>query len=98
MSCLETTQQTFSVARMFTSLSITNEYDSPILALSDTLILIPSKQVLKSVSIFHLCNSDCKFVNKSSTLSIEREILTVSTLFLQHNYTNDFYFLNIYCM
>ena len=80
MSCLETTnQQAFCVTILFTSVSVTNEYDCPILTLSDTLTLIPANQVLRSVSILHLCNSDCKFViDDSFACSIEHNIVTVS--------------------
>ena len=55
LSCLEAASgETFCVARLFTSLSITNEYDFPILTISDSVILIPSITVLRSVSILHL--------------------------------------------
>ena len=100
LSCLEGARgETFCVARLFTSLSITNEYDCPILTISDSLILIPSIKVLRSVSILHLCNSDCIFLSDSScTRSIERQLVNVSSLSFKHNFSNDLYFLNIYCM
>ena len=77
---------------------VNNDYDCPMLCLSDSLILIPSMQDIRPVSILHLCNSDCTFKSSVTAHVIERTSVNVSSLSFQHNYCNDLYFYNIYCM
>ena len=77
---------------------VTNDYNCPLLSLTPRVVTINSHHVEKAVSIIHECNASCIFVECPSTHRVEREDIEVEKLTFQHDWTNSFYCLNIYCM
>jgi hypothetical protein len=101
ISCLQAANRiSFCVIRLFDHVGVDNEYDCPLFTLTDDILLIPAIKISKSVNMLHQCDKDCVFVRSSGCHIIERETVDLSneiTCF-QHNFNNNLYFLNIYCM
>lgn len=77
---------------------ICNEYDCPILCLSDLIYCVPAKCVSHAVFVVHECTNSCKFVATNTTQTIEHEYVnSVRTVYV-HDLTNKMYSHNIYCM
>ena len=75
-----------------------NEFDCPLLELTEKFEVVPSVDVLKSVSVIHACSGTCISTPKKRTL-LEREEVEVKTLkTIKHDYTNNMFFLNLYCI
>ena len=75
---------------------LTNEYNCPLLSLTSRVFPLSCECVKKAVSIIHECNT-CTFVECRSSQRVEREDIEVDKLTFQHDWTNPFYCLNIYC-
>ena len=51
------------------------------------------------VSIVHECGESCKFIEQQTTRTVERETIEENTrLIYKHDFDNDFYVLNVFCM
>ena len=79
---------------------IIDEFDCPLLALTNTVHLVPPNSIHVAVSIMHQCTNTCKFVETAITRRIEREQVDVHnhSLVFKHDWSNDLYCLNIFCM
>lgn len=77
---------------------VNNEFDCPLLTLTDLVYLIESISIHYAVSVVHECNNSCTYVTSSVTTVIERETITKSVLSFKHDPSNRMYCLNIYCM
>jgi hypothetical protein len=75
-----------------------NEYDCPILSMSNLIYCIPAKHVYHSVSVVHECTNSCSFVTTSIQKRIEQEDVCVSQLTFSHDWSNKLFSLNLYCM
>lgn len=77
---------------------IVNEMDCPLLQATDRFDVVPSVDVMGSVSIIHECNNSCS-VQQSRTARIERETVTIlGGESFRHDLTNKFYSVNTYCI
>ena len=81
--------------------AITNEYECPILTLTDLVYCIPSNSIYHSVSVIHECSHTCTFNNTSLAsrrMEHENVHLSRSQLLYNHDLSNKLYCYNIYCM
>ena len=75
-----------------------NEYDCPLMTRTSIVRFIPSVQVVRSVSVVHQCDRGCKTADTSTTTTVERQQVSVRKTIFQHDWNNDLYCLNVYCM
>ena len=79
--------------------AVTNEYDCPLLMLSNVVFTVTAREVLKDISVVHECTQSCKFVERAVPRKVEREDIPVCRLEFEHDLeSNVMYCLNIYCM
>ena len=77
---------------------VCNHLDCPLLLLTREVFCISPSQVLNSVSILHECIDSCTFKRVRFSKRVEREdIQTTETEFI-HDWNNDTFCLNVYCM
>lgn len=74
-----------------------NEQDCPLLRKSNQLLGISASTVMSPVSIVHECLS-CPLQVKRKRQRFEREDVNTNTLVLKHDFKNNLFALNIYCM
>ena len=78
---------------------ITNEYDCPLLMLSNVVFTVKTTEILRDIFVVHECTESCQFVEKAVSQNVEREDVSVCRLEFQHDFdSNIMYCLNIYCM
>lgn len=77
---------------------IHDEFDCPLLSLTDLLYCIPSKSITHSVSVVHNCTSSCTFLSSSSTKTVEHELIATTQLVYHHDPANKMFCFNVYCM
>ena len=78
-----------------------NEYDCPLLTLIPSFHCVFSHCISHSVSVAHECSSTCIFTKNTSTSTsiIERQpVQSHSKLCFHHDFSNNLYALNVYCM
>ena len=77
---------------------ILNDFDCPLLILTDNVVCVPSSDVISPTSILHECSSNCQSTTLQREITIERESVLSDTSEL--NFTHDFsciiYFLNVF--
>lgn len=96
-------QKTFCIVQVFEymdtfGIQVYNEYDCPILSLSNLFCCVPSTSINHSVSVVHECSSSCVFRRISTTTTVEREKVQACKLCFVHDFSNSMYALNVYCM
>ena len=77
---------------------IMNDYDCPILMMADILFCIPSVSVSHSLSVVHECTNTCVFVSGLASKKVEHEEVNCTQLCYEHDWSNNMYSLNVYCM
>ena len=75
-----------------------NEQDCPLLTLTKTLCVVPSSAVITHISVIHQCTSTCNITTQPFTIEREREQLSNEKLVHYHDFSNDMYCLNVFCM
>lgn len=75
-----------------------DDKDCPILLLSDIFMCIPSDRILTPVSIVHECDAKCTLQMRRKRVQTERQQCEVNSLVLIHDYSNDMFVVNIYCI
>ena len=105
LACVAQDRQWYCVIRpleMMTALGnpITNDFECPLLTLTDTVLLVPPHRVQTSVSIVHQCTDTCTFTDTGIRRRIEREEVHIRScnLLYKHDWSNNLYCLNIFCM
>ena len=83
---------------MFERLGITNSYDCPLLELTNELLVVESKTIVREVSIVHECTTSCKYVEKQLSISVERESVNSNQLVYEHDYQNNYFCFNLYAI
>ena len=74
---------------------LVNEYDCPLLTLTDTVSSVSPSAITMEVSILHACTESCK-VSVGGSLQVEREIVeTSSRLTFQHDWSNRMFYFNV---
>ncbi len=79
---------------------IVNEYDCPLLTLTDTITGVYPVDILLETSIVHECTATCEFVSNGplNVLQVERETIPTNRFVYMHDWTNKLYCFNVYCM
>lgn len=105
IACVAAHQEWFCVLRLFERVTadgdtLTNEFDCPLLELTKCFVNISPQLIFASVSIVHECGESCKFIEQQTTRTVERETIEENTqrLIYKHDFDNDFYVLNVFCM
>ncbi len=76
--------------------TIQNEQNCPAL---DFLMVVPSSSIRSRAAMVHECSGDCSFTHATRPRVVEREEVELETgLTFVHDYSNNLYCLNIYCM
>lgn len=76
---------------------VCNEMECPLLMKSTKLHAVSSNVILSPVSLVHNCVS-CQLEKSRKKMRIEQEEISINKLTLKHDYKNDLYGVNIYCM
>lgn len=77
---------------------ILNEYDCPLLSMTNLLYCIPSNSVIQAVSVVHECTSSCTFVQASTSRRVEHEVVDSTDILFKHDLSNKMYCYNVYCI
>ena len=80
---------------------IMNEYDCPLLSMTNLLYCIPSTSVSHAVSVAHECTDSCLFVNSSVEVPfrrVEHESVESSFPLFKHDFSSKMYRRNVYCI
>ena len=75
---------------------IVNDYDCPLLELTNELHVVEGSTVIREVSVVQECTSSCKYIDKSSSINIDVNQLVVINLCLSTTISNHYYCFNIY--
>ena len=78
--------------------AVHNEYDCPLLQAELEVTAIPVSSIQNSVSVVHECGASCVFVEQRCQRRIEREMIDKTDLVFQHDFSNNLFCLNIYCI
>ena len=89
------THGTYCILIVFQPTSVCNEY---LLLLENALHIVPAMYIGRAVSIVHQCNATCTFWRTPATTLIERETISKLQVNFIHDYSNNMYCLNVYCM
>ena len=57
-----------------------NEFDCPLLSMTNVLYYIPSNTVSQAVSVVHECTNSCTFVKTSVSRNVEHEAVELSDI------------------
>ena len=77
---------------------VTNDFRCPLLFMTSTISTINPLSIVTSASIIHEYTDTCVFAQATTTQRVERENIVTQKLTLNHDYTNNCYCLNIYCI
>lgn len=77
---------------------ISNDYDCPLLTMTNSVLAIVPSMVRMAVSIVHECTDTCIFVRCQRTRRLEREDVSTNSLVFRHDLCNAMYCLNTYCI
>ena len=75
---------------------IVNNFDCPLYILSSNFKLVSTASIAAEVSFVHECNDRCKFASDLCLRLVEN--ISVDKLHFAHDYDNNMYCLNIFCM
>ena len=78
--------------------NILNELECPLLTLTDIVYCIPSGSISHSVSVVHECSNTCVFLSSMASRRLEHETVSSSQLCYHHDWSNNMYSLNVFCM
>ena len=67
-----------------------NEFECPLLSLTNFFHCVSSNSISQSVSVTHQCTSSCT--------QIERQTVTAQKFTFVHDFCNNLYSFNVYCM
>ena len=57
---------------------ITNEYECPLVNLTNSVLTIPSQSIVIAVSVIHQCTEVCTFLESGTRRTIKREHVTAT--------------------
>ena len=77
---------------------IVNEFDCPILLLTTDVYCVRPAQIQSVISIVHMCGTTCTSETVAIPAQIEREQISTSKLFFNHDLSNHLFCFNIYCI
>ena len=77
---------------------ITNDYDCPLLSLTNLFHCIPAHYVFQSISVIHECTSTCNLQCVYTSSTVERLSIPSQKHMFVHDFSNNLYSFNVYCM
>ena len=78
---------------------VINEFDCPLLSLTNLFRCVLSYTISQSVSVIHECTPSCTFQRLNTATQVEREVVVSQNLSFQHDFcNNNLYSFDIYCM
>ena len=105
VACVSANQKWMCVVRLFERVgadgdSLTNEFECSLLMLTKSVVPISPELIFEAVSVVHECGESCKFTEDETTCTVERETIVENKQLLsyKHDFSNDFYVLNIFCI
>ena len=75
-----------------------NEFDCPLLSMTNLCYCIPSASICHSVSVVHECTHTCTFTSILVSKQVEHESVELVQKYYQHDWSNNMYCHNIFCM
>ena len=75
-----------------------NDFDCPLLMLTKDIEYVDPTSLVRSISIVHQCSSSCVFKETVSRMLVEREAIESHRIIFEHDWSNDMFCLNNYCM
>ena len=94
-------EESICLVRGLHSTDAVNAIGCPMLKLTDVIFSVASSHIVKSVSVLHECGPSCKFIQKWTERTVEREKLSLcnSKLEYEHDFChNKDYYINVYCI
>ncbi len=76
----------------------TSDTICPLYALGDGVSVLQAKTVIKDVSFAHCCTASCCTEERGKLVRVEREDIVTDQSRYNHDYTNNRYCYNIYCL
>ena len=76
---------------------VQNEWECPLLILTNTVTSISPSDILTEVSVIHEGDNTCT-VSNDGCVQIERETVQANWFIYKHNWRNNLFCLNLYCM
>lgn len=105
LGCVSATEQTeLCIVRQLEyvdstiSQQILNEAGCPLLWLTSKVIALKPTDILKPVSIVHECTSLCGVKEDTVSRHLERELTTQQVLTFRHDFSNNMFCFNIFCI
>ena len=105
IGCFETEMATLCVVRHMEPMEVPlggpmlNPYECPLMTRTKIICSVSSNLVDRSVSVVHECDSRCAIQEEASaTATVERSAVSIKKTSFLHNWNNDLYYYNIFCM
>ena len=100
--CLETNKD-MCIVNLFDRLTagdeaVLDELDCPLLMRTCNLNFISPSAIHCPVSVVHACSDSCTFHRSSTCTAIELEAVDTNRIVLKHDWNNDVFCHNVYCM
>lgn len=95
--------RSFCIVQLFQSVDcsdtqVCNEYDCPLFLRTNVFQRLPSHCISHSISIVHECTASYSFKRADTATRIEREDILSRKVVFEHDFCNNLYCYNIYCM
>ena len=75
-----------------------HDLDCPLLMLTQNLSFISPSAIQRPISIVHECSETCTFHQSPTFTTIECEAVDTNKIVLKHDWNNDVFCHNVYCM
>ena len=103
LSCFQSNEKCYCIVRHLEPLMVgttpqLNQFDCPLLTLTNILRVLPSVNNFCSVSVVHQCSTTCILKEKAVDTRLERHRVTQNTFFLLHDWSNTVYCYNLFCI
>ena len=105
VGCFETEMATLCVVRHMEPMEVPlggpmlNPYECPLMTRTNIIRFVFYNLVDRSVSVVHECDSRCAIQEEASaTATVERRAVSIKKTSFLHNWNNDLYCFNIFCM
>ena len=96
--CKADSAEDVAIVAKFKKTGQANSKDCELLSLSRFIKVVPPQSIVKTVSIIHECTDLCT-VERTTTIAAEREDIQTDKYYsITHDFTNNLYCLNKYCM
>ena len=93
VGCFHAVQGSYCIVRPFQYMdvggeAISNEFDCPIVTVTDLIYCISSVTVCSAISVVHKCTASCVFNTNMASRRVEHEDILLPQLLYQHDLSN----------